>query len=462
VPITGGRPQTLAAAPYFSGGAWGSIETIVYAPSFTHGLWRVSADGGPPERLTTPAAGTTHVWPDMIAGGRDVVFTIYTGTHADEAQLAVLSLDTRRYEVLLHNGFFGRFAGPHRIVFTRGGRLMSVAYDPRQRRVVGTPIVVQPEVMSNVAEASSLFAATATTLAFAAHPPRPPRRTLKWVNRSGSETAAIDVPQGIAAVRLSPDAARFVSTVVADTVSLWTSETTPGARPRRVTVGSDDHSTAWSPDGGRIAFESGRDGFHRVFVRAADGSGEDRAVTGRDTEHHVGDWSPDGRVLAVVEFTPDAGTDIVFIDLQTGAARRFAATRAWEREPAFSPDGQFLAYVSDQSGRDEIYVQRIDEPTRLQVSDDGGTEPVWSRSGRELFFRGSGQMLAVTVTPIPAVTAGRPVALFRDLYFLNRWQSRTYDVGPDDRFLMVKDANEIIIGQIEIVLNWVVETPEMQ
>jgi Tol biopolymer transport system component len=456
VSLAGGTPQTIASAPYFCGGAWGPGEVIVFAPTFTSGLWRASGRGGATERLTaldkTKGEGA-HLWPDFAPGGRDILFTVRTGASFDEARLALLSLDSGRYDVLLENAYFGRFAGPGRILFARGGGVFGISYDPRARRVRGVPSLVQDGVLSETTNGFALFAASLTTFLYAAGSARSPQRSLAFVDRRGEESPAAKVVRGFSAVRLSPTDERIATSVDDEISSLWM--WTPRTQAlTRFTFSPDDHSVMWSPDGRRVAFESGRDGTHGVFVAPADGANEDfRAVRG-DRDQYVCDWSPDGRLLAITQFNAETGADVYLAEPGgEEPPRPFAATVFFEREAAFSPDGRHLAYVSDESGRDEIYLRPLRGEGKLQVSVDGGVEPAWSHSGDEIFFRGSDQLMAARVDR-DRLDVQAPVALFPDRYFFNRFQSRSYDVGRDGRLLMIKPADKSPVTELGVVVGW--------
>ena len=456
VPLAGGTPQTIAAAPYFSGGAWGPGEVIVFAPTFTSGLWRASGGGGATERLTaidkTRGEGG-HLWPDFAPGGRHVLFTIRTGASFDESRLALLSLDSGRYEVLLENAYFGRFAGARRILFARGGGVFSISYDPHARRVRGAPSSVRDRVLSDTTNGNALFAASPTTFLHAAGSARSPRRSLVFVDRKGQESPAAKVVRGFNAVGLSPIDERIATSVDEGIASLWM--WTPRTEAlTRFTFSPDDHSVAWSPDGRRVAFESGRDGTHAVFVGPADGADQDARATPGDRDQYLCDWSPDGRLLAITQFNAETGADLYLAEPGgEEPPRPFAATGFFERKAAFSPDGRHIAYVSDESGRDEVYLRPLRGEGKLQVSVLGGVEPAWSHSGNEIFFRGSDQLMTARVDR-DRLDAQAPVALFPDRYFFNRFQSRSYDVSRDGRFLMIKPADESPVRELGVVVGW--------
>jgi len=265
-----------------------------------------------------------------------------------------------------------------------------------------------------------------------------PLRSLLWVERNGRTSALSSQTLPFTCPRISPDGRRVAVEMETTPVSLWVYDLAREALTR-VSFGEDDHSPAWSPDGRRIAFESGRGPVHQLFVRASDGTGEDLGITSGALEHYLCDWSADGRLIAYVEYHPETSADLWLVEPDgERTARPFLKTRFFESEAAFSPDGRSIAYVSDESGRDEVYVRPLEGGGKVQVSVDGGTEPAWARSGAEIYYRSGGRMMVVPVRTTAEISAGRPVALFEGAYHYNKMPSRTYDVAADGRFVMVK------------------------
>ena len=212
----------------------------------------------------------------------------------------------------------------------------------------------------------------------------------------------------------------------------------------------------WTPDGKRVTYAAARAGKpENLFWKFADGSGaEERLATSEYAQRSIS-WSPDGQVLAFDESAPATGGDIWTLPLKgERKPRLFFRTPFAERNAVFSPDGHWLSYVSTESGRDEIYVQPFPGPGgKWQISSEGGTEPVWARNGRELFFRNGDKMMAVDIAAGPTFSAGKPRLVFQGQYHTG--DRPDYDVTPDgQRFLMIKDGGEESAGQINVVLNW--------
>jgi Tol biopolymer transport system component len=231
-----------------------------------------------------------------------------------------------------------------------------------------------------------------------------------------------------------------------ETLTRWTFE------------GNRNTDPAWTSDGKRIAFESNKDGPQNVFWQLADGSGGLERLTTSDYAHFPLSWSRDGKLLAFVELNPSTGRDIWVLKMGDRKAQPFLHTPFDETSPQFFPDGRWLAYTSNESGRYEIYVQPYPGPGgKWQISTEGGTEPVWNPNGRELFYRSGDKMMAVDITTQPGFAAGKPRMLFQGQYQPVPVTFPNYDVSPDgQRFLMLKPAEQAqaALTQINVVLNW--------
>jgi Tol biopolymer transport system component len=282
-----------------------------------------------------------------------------------------------------------------------------------------------------------------------------------WVDRAGRNTT-IDFekrPYGLPS--LSPDGRR-VATGVYDGLNpkeIWVGDLDRRTMNRLVTDGSLNAAPIWTPDGSRVAFASRREAsVQNIYWTLADGSGGTERLTTGEFNEVPTDWSPDGKALVFYETSPTSGYDLRTLTLgQERTVKPLVVTPFNEMGARFSPDGRYLAYLSDRTGRQEVYVQPFPGPGEpQQVSTDGGTELVWARNGRELFFKQGEKMMAVDVTLAPAFTASRPRLLFEGRYEISFLVSgmRFYDVSPDGRFLMVKSDTPTAPRQLHLVVNW--------
>lgn len=269
--------------------------------------------------------------------------------------------------------------------------------------------------------------------------------TIVWVSRDGAVTPVLDA--SFHSVRLSPDDSRFAADdPAADRV--WIHDLIRGTRILVVETPNPE-IPRWSPDGTEIAYGSG-DG--NIYVKSSDGSGEARLLLERDDTQWPLSWSPDGRFLALAEIS-DRGSDLWLLS-RDGELIPFADSRARENAAAFSPDGKWIAYQSDETGRPEIYVRPFPGPgSRVPISANGGTAPVWSGDGRELVYREGTAMMAVAVSPEPTFSPGRPTLLFDGPYQADGTGHPSYDVSSDgQRFLMMRREGAQLT-QLHVVLN---------
>ena len=429
------------------GASWGEDDMIVFATR--SGLWRVAASGGVPERLTTPdgAQGELgHFWPEILPGGRAVLFTVIA-TLIDDSQIEVLSLATGERTVLVRGGFHGRYAPTGHVLYGVGTTVRAVRFDLDRLEVTGGPVAVVDEVLtkqSGVADFS--LSANGSLVYVSGTAAAGDTRTLVWVDRDGREEAVPAPPAPYASPRISPDG-RSVALVVedgrtADVMVYDLERDTPS--PLTFDPGQD-RSPLWSPDGQRVVFSSNRDGTPNVYTKAADGTGQAERLTTSDKPHVPMSWSADGQSLVLTELV-DAQGDLTLFSLD--AEPRFEALVATDATEAFaqvSPDGRWMAYVSDESGQFEVYVRpfpNVDD-ARWRISRDGGLFPAWAPDGRELFFRStaSTDLMGVTVETDPTFAAGNPEVVLVAPNSVGRpLHGRSWDVSPDgERFLFVRE-----------------------
>ncbi len=281
-------------------------------------------------------------------------------------------------------------------------------------------------------------------------------RTLVWVDREGLATPLIEDRQAYRRPRLSPDGQRVAVEVRSvGNSDIWIYDIGRGTR-MRLTVEGHNESPVWTPDGTRVTFSSNRDGQPDLYWKPADGSGQAELLLNLNSQNSLvpSSWSPDGESLAFYDVT---GARDIWALPREGDALPFVATAFNERSPMFSPDGRWLAYVSNESGRDEVYVQPYPGPGgKWPISTEGGTEPRWSADGHELFYRLGDKMMVVGVQIEPTFSSGRPQLVFEVPYVLGT-SVANYDISPDgQRFLMIKAAEEEEgqQAQIHVVLNW--------
>jgi len=459
ISLSGGGPQTICAARNLHGGAWGPDDTIVFTPESTTGLWRVPAAGGTPEPLTTPdrARGEkSHRYPEFLPGGKAVLFTVVSAdiASADDARVEAVELQTGERHLLLQGGYAAQYAPTGHLVYARRGSLLAVPFDLGRLKVTGAPVPLVEGVDTLVTAQPPYRISPSGSLVYIPGTPQFSKRRLVWVDRHGKTLPASEIERSYIRVALSPDGRRLAVAIyrINDQVAILDFER---GTLTSLTFEWDSDFPVWTPDGSRVTFTSTHSAEPwSLFSVPSDGSGRPEPLVHTERASPRS-WSPDGRHLAFVISPPH---DIWILTREGGSAPRpLLATPFREDFPRFSPDGRWLAYVSDESGRDEVYVRPFPGPGgKWQVSTEGGTEPLWARNGRELFYRsargaGSRGVMAVRVQSGPSFVASKSEFLFED-----RYVGGTYDVAPDgQQFVMIEDlTRERSPRQLTVVLNW--------
>jgi serine/threonine-protein kinase len=456
--LAGGSPITLCDAPR---GFWSADwfeDTIVFTATFEsgQGLYRVSANGGEPEMLATLNSDEVeYVLPDFLPDGKELLFTIRFNTGH---QTALLSLETGERKVVLENARQARYLSTGHLVYEQSGtgNLMAVPFDLAALQVTGDSVSVVQGVRQGGNPVDYAISDNGTLV----YVPSPStggfNRTLVWVDREGKEEPLAAELKSYESPRISPDGSRLATTI-----------NEPGGRdvwiydlereiPTRLTFDSaEDQYPLWTPDGQRIVFGSSRAvGGVKLYWKAADGTGQAERLTTSPTNHAALSFSPDGKSLVFLQ-----GTNLYVLSMEgERTSQPLFQSQFRERLGMISPDGHWIAYESNESGRQEVYVRPFPnvEEGKWQISRDGGTEPVWAPRGQELFYRNGGAMMVVGIKTEPTFTGGSPVVLFTGRYTSGR-PVANYDISPDgQRFLMIKAAEEEEgqQGQINVVLNW--------
>jgi serine/threonine-protein kinase len=456
--LSGGNPMTVCDL-FYNGATWAPDGTIIIGSN--DGLLRVSDSGGIPQELTATdeAKGeTSHRWPEILPGGKAVLFTIMRGI-LEDAQIAVYSLETGEHRILLdETGFNARYLSSGHIVYVRGGFLMAVPFDIQELKETGSPVALPLSIQYFGGGAASFRISNNGTLVYQAGSEEV-GRDLVWVDRTGNEIPLKIEQRGYRTARISPDGKKVALRIQeGGTSEIWIYDIEHTTLTRFEYEGNN-YGFAWTQDGKRLMFCSNRgsdNNIYNIYSKRADGSEEAKLLFSSENNKYWPSVSAEGSLLAFWErIPPDRNSDIGVLRLKDNTASSIISSSAQETAPAFSPDGRWIAYVSDESGRDEIYVSPSSkEGGKLQISTNGGTEPLWSPDGRELFYRVGQAMTAVPVETIPSFRHGKPKKLFDKLFYSSVY-STVYDIHPDgDRFLMIKTPEGWEGSQINVVLNW--------
>ena len=479
VPVAGGPAVQLCDAAAIFGASWGSDDTILFATARNGGLWRVSAAGGTPQAVTTPQEGEfSHRLPHVLPGGRAVIFTVLKGAQRwNDAQVVVRSLTTGEQSVLIDGGADGRYVPTGHLVFLRLGTLMAAPFDLDRLAVTGGATGLVDNVMQsanrNISDMENTLAGQFTfsetgALVYLTGGALPgAERVLAWVDRKGHSETLGAPPRPYSKPRLSADGRYISVSAQQDIRDVWRYDIARGVL-NPITVDGHSGYSLFAPDGKRVVFRSGAAGGEdNLYWKAADGSGGADRLTTSPRSQTPASWSPDGTTLAYVEEGPSSGFfqfDIWGLSMADRKTRPIVQTAANEMSPEFSPDGHWLAYVSNESGRHEVYAQPYPGPgERHLISNNGGEQPAWRADGRELFYvqpdyvNRTRTLLAVRISTAPGFQAGVPHPLFEHADLGIAW-GRSYDVSPDgQRFLMAltKDRpTDLASTQMIFVQNW--------
>jgi Tol biopolymer transport system component/tRNA A-37 threonylcarbamoyl transferase component Bud32 len=458
VPATGGAVENVCDAASSMGGTWAADNTIYFAPFNTSALWKVSASGGASTPVTTlnrSKGEVSHRWPQVLPGGEAIIFTVWTGPGSDERHLHLQMLGSGERRVLVQGASTGRYVSSGHLLYARDDALFAMLFDLAHLQVTGPAVPMLERALDD--EGAYFSVSASGLLAYLPVGPHRFERRLVWVDASGNVDALPLSPRAYTDPVLSPDGRYVAFTLLGAIEAIWiydlTRHTLAALTP---TSAGSSQSPTWTPDGTRILYRGTRTGFRNLFWKLVDGAGEEERLTTSENLQTPTSWSPDGKYLAFVETAVGTGPDMAVLQIDRREPHVFLKTGSVETGPRFAPDGHWMAYSSDESGASEVYVRPFPGPGgKLQVSTDGGSEPVWSRNGQELYYRSGDKMLSVHMVTHPVLAAGRPRTLFEGRYMRTDTGGAGYDVSSDGRFLMVQPVEpEEPPAQINIVLDW--------
>jgi DNA-binding winged helix-turn-helix (wHTH) protein/Tol biopolymer transport system component len=452
IDVTGAAVQTVADVDVVvAGGSWSADDTILFA-LWPSGLYAVRADGdGAVEtvaRLDRDARDIAFAWPQFLPDGRRFLYQIVSLDPARSGAY-VGNLDTGESFRLLPGRSAAAFAAPRHVLYVENNLLIAAEIDPERLELTGRASVVARDVSPPLLGADNVMSVAGELLAFQ-HGVR--EQNLAWFDREGRNVGSLPMPTGLFNPRISPDQSRLVATsAVTDNPGLWLAHLT---RPEVVRLETDAIAPLWSPDGRRIAFTA-RDGFD-LFVRAADGAVQPQLVASDDTIKLLGDWSPDGAELVYTRIDGASSFDLWAARADDGSARPLLATPANEMQARISPDGNWMAYASDESGTLEVYVAPYPElGGKRRVSSGGGGQPQWRADQRELFYL-SADRSVVAVELDSNGEFGTPRPLFRAALTGNPGDARELYAAAADgsKFLLTGPVAEATDQPITLIVDW--------
>jgi Tol biopolymer transport system component/predicted Ser/Thr protein kinase len=463
IPATGGAVQVVTqTATDFRGGTWGPDDTIVFA-SGTGPLFRVASAGGRATPASAVAEGSNR-FPQFLPDGRHF---LHIALSSEQSGIYAGSLDDKSMKLLVRTNTSAVYAPPGYLLLVDGDTLLGQALDAKRREVSGQPFLIAEHVGRSSAFQSAISASRVGSIAYAGTIAQNGRLT--WFDRGGKALGSAGPEGDYADFRLSPTEKLLAASLVdskTGTVDIWMHDLARGSNTRTTRGGLLSASAIWSPDGTQLVFRALRRGLIEFYRRSAAGGGNEESVLATETERAAQiqsinlvptDWSPDGRHIVFSYPEVASGNDLWLLPL-TGDRKpfRFLASPSEEMHGNFSPDGHFIAYSSNESGKFEVYVQTFPLSDRKwQVSTDGGYEPRWRADGREIYYLSEDRkLMAVSVGADPSFDV--PKSLFQTRVPAGVTANRTHYVPSRDgqRFLVNTQSGDPSPTPITVVLNW--------
>ena len=450
VDVQKGVATLLSTNRDLRGASWGPNDTIVFAEPRSP-LRSLAVPDGRVENLTSYKLNSEIRWPSFMPGGESVLFTLsdFSGDY-ENAKLVTSALKDGTTKTVLTGATCGRYVPTGHLVYFHSESLFSVRFDDSHLRTAGSPVPLVTDVDSSFASGLADFAVSADGSLF--YLPRNPTQSqaeLVWVDRNGNATPVTAMRRAFETPKISPDGTRVLVRIgIPPRSDIWVYEMTRDTWTR-LTTQATNLAAVWSPDGRQIAFSSNRNGGFDLYVMPSDGTAPPLQITSRRSWDFPTSWSRDGKAIAVTEQYRTSFADIFTVAPDgKSAPAEFLATPSNEHDAVFSPDGKWIAFESNESGRPEIYVQQYTRNgRRWLVSTDGGSVPMWRLDGKELFYRSGNKMMVVKTEFDPAFLVGKPQLLFRGDF------GQSYDITADGtRFLMVRLPKAAPRTEIKVVL----------
>jgi Tol biopolymer transport system component len=463
VDLAGGPVITLADAPNLRGGTWNRDGLILFAPKLGGGLQRLSAAEGNSRSETTPDSSRgeeERLWPWFLPDGRHFLFSIPAAASSGHFRLKVGSLDSLESKLVLEAESNAVFVGGY-LLFLRDSTLIAQPFDVKRLMTTGAPLPVAENVGCVPTGKGAFSVSENGVLVYAARQ----QRQLTWFDREGKPGSTVGDPGSLGRMHLSPDRkSAAIAVTTGNNTNIWVYDVMHGPRARLPFDPGMQMIGVWSPDSRTIIFDSNRKGRHDLYRRSADGTGGEELLYADGLEKGPSSWSPDGKTLLYNALSPRTGWDIWALPLTSdkpGERPRpyvFLETPFNEQQGQFSPDGQWVLYQSDESGRSEIYVTRFPGPgEKRRISVAGGVQPRWRPDGKEVFYVSpDGRLNGMQVSSKGGTLEFAAVqTLFGSLI---PDQGLAYDVSDDGKRFLVETApqgdglvaNDVLI----LVQNW--------
>ena len=457
ISLNGSAAVTLADAPDDRGGTWSEDNSIIFAPKQSGGLMRIPDGGGTPTPLTTLAgAEVTHRWPQALPGGKAVLFTVDTDTTSfNDATIAVQPFQGER-KTVYEGGFFGHYLPSGHLAFANESTLFVIPFNLETMTVTQPPSPAISGISASLTNGTAQFSvSTAGSLLYVPGSSGPSEVQMLWLEKNGNVQPLRSEPGVYRDPRFSPDG-KYVAVQMVENKSddIWVYDWARDVMSRLTFDVTPDVDAVWTPDGRHLTYASTRNGdpSNNLFWIPSDGSGQPARLASSPNGQVPMSWRPDTKVLAFIEVRPDTRADIMMLPMdgdKPGTPTVFLGSPFSESEPAFSPDGKWLAYQSDESGVTEIYVRPYPGPGgRWQISSGGGAFPTWGKDGKQLYFRTRPPEEKIMVVPYSArgdaFNAEKPEVWSEGLLTERGGSVRNYDIHPDGKRALILRTPESV------------------
>ncbi len=468
IPVDGGTPSVICPTPpVVRGAVWADNGTIYLSQSFSQGIDAVDAGGGRPRVVTTndvQAGESNHLLPEALPGSRSVLFTVWKGGDFSAASIWAVSLQTGARKLVLESASAPHFVEPGYLVFSRAGALFATRFDAERLEVSGEAVPMVDRVLTDPRTGTAHYAiASNGTLIYIPGGDTVELRRLVWLDRAGRAEPIPAQPNRYSELKLSPDGRRIAFEALND---IWVYGLTD-RQFQRMSFHGVNQFAVWTPDGRHVTFSSSAGSSDpRLYWKATESADQPEPLTTQHGVQFPSSWSPGGDTLAYAETAGNptespTGWDIwLWRRGSPPSQKALIQTPFNEDQPMVSPNGRALAYVSDESGQRQVYIRPFpDAGRRLQISVDGGSEPVWSRQGNELFYRAGRRLFSVPMRGPDTPAPGPPRLVFEYDFVQGSVVpgSPCYDVAPDGkRFITVARAGETLqLNRLDVILGWV-------
>ena len=457
IAVSGKSLQTVCGLPAIgdASGTWGSKGTIVFSEDKDGSIYSVAATGGTPSLLIGNKSHSPRRWVHFLPDGRRFLFNKYSEQQNNQGIYAGSVDSSEIRQVALMPPARAQYVKGGYLLYPRDGSLLAHPFDEKNLRFTGEPTVVVERLPYFDKTGWADFSASENGVL--AYMTELPKTRLVWLDRSGRETAQVGAPDDYIGLRLSPDGQKAALTILAPRAGsgdLWIQDLARNTRTRFVSGDTDDSGPVWSPDGRRLAYFSCCENDYESTLHIKDSGDTGKGQLPIKDQRFISpqDWSPEGRFIIYQKDRTELWVLPISGDMKPYA---FIQTQSSEPSVRFSPDGRWVAFVSEEAGRPEVYVTRFDKPgEKWRLSTDGGNFPRWRRDGLELFYLTTdGTVMMVQIKVGPEFDAGKPMNLFKADPL-----TRDYDVTADgQRFLFIASAPGTQLLPFAVVLDWMAD-----